>query len=216
MRLGHICIWAISIFLSECRKLFCFLVKPMLLIHALQLVVFLDYFSMTDISNKIVGQARTCSGIVGARFFRNSLAILLILTSTGCARVNSVCQSGWLGRNFGLLPLLLETFVVATILALVISTAFYLLFLRPKLRKWNLSSSLVAPKPVASYLFPIALILLLLVFGGVFVGADCSDTQKSVHVIGAILGLTTGFFIGFGICRNIVTKPFRKIESTRD
>jgi len=171
---------------------------------------------MTDISNKMVGQDRTCSATFGIRFFRNILVILLILTSTGCARVNSVCTSGWLGRNFGFFPLLLETFVVATILASVISAAFYLLFLRPKLRKWNLSSSPMAPKPAASYLFPIALILLLLIFGGVFVGADCTDMQKSVHVIGSILGLTIGFFIGFGICRNFITKPFRKIESRKD
>jgi len=163
----------------------------------------------------MVGQDRTRSGTLGTGYFRNVLMILLILTSTGCARVNNVCQRGWLGETFGLFPLFFETFVVATLLALVISTAFYWLFMRPKLRNWNLSTSLIAPKPVASIIFPIALILLLLVFGGVFVGADCSNTQKSVHVVGAILGLTTGFFIGFGICRNQVTKPFKKIESKK-
>ncbi|MCY4171324.1 MAG: hypothetical protein OXF08_06950 [Bacteroidetes bacterium] len=161
-------------------------------------------------------QDRTSFGTVSTGLLRNTLVILLILTSTGCARVNNVCQGGWLGRNFGLLTMLLETFVVSTVLALVISIVFYLLFLRPKLRKWNLSSSVTAPKPAASFLFPITLIVLFLVFGGVFLGADCSDTQKSVHVVGAVLGLISGFFIGFGICRNFITKPFRKIESNRD
>lgn len=145
---------------------------------------------------------------------RRILVILLVLTSTGCSEINSVCQRGLLG-NFGLLPLFFETFVAVGLVTFIISVGFYLLFQRPKLRKWDLSESQVAPKVSGSWLFPITLLVLLLVFAGLFYGADCSGQHKSVHILGVILGITAGYGGGILVCRNFITKPFKKISSKK-
>jgi len=149
-------------------------------------------------------------------FFRGIWIILLVLTSSGCTRINEICQVGWTGTNFGLLPLFIETLAVGFILAFVVSAVFYLLLIRPKLRNWNLADLQIAPKPSLSLSFPIILIILLVVLSGLFYGADCSDTQKSVHISGSVLGISAGFIAGLVICRNMVTKPFAKIKSKKN
>lgn len=148
--------------------------------------------------------------------YRIIFVIVLVLTSTGCSEIDSVCQAGLLGRNFGLLPLFFETFVAVGIVTFIISVGFYLLFQRPKLRKWDLSESQAAPKVSGSWLFPITLLVLLLVFAGLFYGADCTGQHKSVHILGVFLGITAGFGGGILICRNFITKPFKKIASKKN
>ena len=143
-------------------------------------------------------------------FWPRILVIVLVLTSTGCSEIDRVCQGGLSGRNFGLLPMFFETFVVAGVLAFVISMVFYLLLQRPKLHKWNLSTSKIVPKISAAWSFPATLIVLLVFFAGLFFVADCSDPHKLVHILGVILGIIVGFGGGFWICRNFVTKPFKK------
>ncbi|MYC24628.1 MAG: hypothetical protein F4X56_01755 [Gammaproteobacteria bacterium] len=173
-----------------------------------------EILPQTDVSDGVFKAGQTRPQI--APLLRNILVLVLVLTSTGCSEIDRVCQSGLIGRNFGLLPLFFETFAAVGVVAFIISVAFYLLFQAPKLRKWDLSESQVAPKVSASYLFPITLIVLLVVFAGLFYGADCAEQHKLVHILGVISGIAVGFGGGLLICRKFITKPFKKIPSEKN
>lgn len=147
-------------------------------------------------------------------FWRKTPVLVLLLTSTGCSQLDSICQSGFLGANYALLFLFIETLVAAVVVALVISAGFYTLQ-RQKLGKWDLRRSESAPKVSAAQLFPTTIILIPLVFAGLLFGADCSGTQKGVHILGAFLGWIVGCGIGFSIFRAL-TQSYKKKKSNKE